>query len=69
MNEQEPLLTEREALEGMSPEFLARFVMNHSARIADSERLIELTNDVLTGYGTSIEIEMDKINETNTAGT
>lgn len=67
--EQEPLLTERETLEGMSPRSLAQFVLSHSARIAESERMIELANDVLIGNGTSIDMELEKINETNTIST
>lgn len=67
--EQETLLTEREVLEGQSPANLARFVLAHSARIVDSEAMIELANDVALGLGTTIEAELDRLNETNTTGT
>lgn len=64
MSEQVPIFTDREALEELGPQGIAKFVVFHSARIAESEQLIELANDTLLGYGTNIGIELDKLNET-----
>lgn len=64
--DQEPLVTEREVLEAQTPQYLARFVLQHGERISQSERMIALAGDVLTAYGTSIETELDRLNETKT---
>lgn len=68
--EHEALFTEREVLEAQSPQHLAKFVLGQADIIAQAERRIELANDVLTGYGTDIAVELERLNETetNTAG-
>lgn len=67
----EALFSEREYLEAQSPEHLAKFVLDHTARIVESERWIGLANEVLEGaYGTTIEAQLDLLNETTqTTGT
>lgn len=65
----EALFTEREVLEAQTPEHLARFVLQQADVIADAERRIALANDVLTGYGTDIAVELEKLNETKTDAT
>jgi hypothetical protein len=64
MSETEPLFAERHVLESQTPRYLARLVLDYSQRIAEAERSIGLINDVLTGQGTSIEEQLDLINET-----
>lgn len=64
--EQDPLITEREVLEAQTPQYLARFVLMHGERIASSERMIGLANDVLIGNGTDIAVELERLNETKT---
>lgn len=62
----EALFTEREVLEAQSPQHLARFVLAQADIIANAERRIEMANDVLTGYGTDIALELERLNETKT---
>jgi hypothetical protein len=55
----EAIFTEREALEVMDPSGLARFVLRQADVIARAEHLIGLAHDVCGAYGTTIEEQID----------
>lgn len=58
------LVTEREVLEGMGKDALVDFILIKGTEVGELERLMNLAGDVLEGYGTSIDKELDK-RETN----
>lgn len=59
----EALFPEREVYEAMSPQSLARFILQQSEIITEAERKIGMANDALAAYGTTIDAELDKFNE------
>lgn len=50
------LLTEREVLEGMSPNQLVDFILEKGEKVTNIESIMSLASDVLEGaYGTTVE--------------
>lgn len=54
------LLTEREVLESMSTDALVDFILEKGSKVSEIERIMNLASEVLDGYGTSVEQELDK---------
>lgn len=63
----EPLLTEREVLEQMSPSQLVDLILQHGVLVSDYERTMNLAADVLDAYGTTVERELDERNKNGNA--
>lgn len=57
---QDALLSEREVLEGLGKEGLVDFILTKGVEVAEIERLMSLASDALEGYGTTVEVELDK---------
>jgi hypothetical protein len=63
------LMTEREVLERYSKDQLVDLILAHGEKVGEIERTMNLAADVLQGYGTSVEEELEKRearNETKT---
>ena len=58
--EQEALLSEREALEGLGKDGLVDLIEAKGREVSEIERLMDIAAGVLDGYGTSVEIELNK---------
>ena len=53
---QEPLITERDIYEGMSPNQLANLILAHGELVSSYERSMNLAAEVLEGaYGLTVE--------------
>lgn len=66
----ETLFSEELTLEGYNPRQLTEYILAQSAKITEAERMMQLANNVLAGYGTTIDKELDKlINENEITST
>lgn len=63
--EQDPLFSERQLLEAQNPEQLVELVLQHAETIERYKATMDLAAEVLTGYGTSIEEELQKREQGN----
>lgn len=58
---QEALITEREALEGLTQDQLVDLILANGEKVSEIERSMNLASEVLEGvHGTSIEEELQK---------
>lgn len=57
---QRALQEERKVLESLSKDDLVDFILQKGVEVSEIERLMSLASDVLGGYGTSIDKELNK---------
>ena len=60
IKDQGELFDERKAFEGMSTDGLVDFILDMGSRVTFLERSMSIASDVLEGYGTSIESELQR---------
>lgn len=65
----ETLFTEKQALEGYTPRQLTEYILEQSERISEAERMMMIANDVLSGYGTTIDEQLEILRNENTETT